>query len=80
MNYKPYYTLDKVGNYAIGIVGYVVNAMKVEGMSNEEVYKYVIECSKGEYDHLVEVSQETLNKVNTLWYQRIKKLTQYGTD
>ena len=60
------YCLVGVDGNAFSVMGYVARAMKNEGMSREEVSAYREDAMSGDYNHLLCVSLEMVDKCNEL--------------
>ena len=58
------YDLVCVNGNAWSVMGYVARAMKNEGMSREEVSAYRADAMSGDYNHLLCVSIEMIDKCN----------------
>ena len=58
------YTLVGVDGNAFAIMGYVLLAMKDEGFSKEERDEYLEDAKSSDYDHLLCVSVEYIDRVN----------------
>lgn len=61
---KERYTLVGVDGNAFAIMGYVLHAMKDEGFSKEERDEYLEDAKSSDYDHLLCVSVEYIDRVN----------------
>ena len=61
---KERYTLVGVDGNAFAIMGYVLLAMKDEGFSKEERDEYLEDAKSSDYDHLLCVSVEYIDRVN----------------
>lgn len=61
---KEEYTLVGVDSNAFAIMGYVLLAMKDEGFSKEERDEYLEDAKSSDYDHLLCVSVEYIDRVN----------------
>ena len=61
---KERYTLVGVDGNAFAIMGYVLLAMKDEGFSKEEQDEYLEDAKSSDYDHLLCVSVEYIDRVN----------------
>lgn len=62
---KPFSLVGIDGN-AFNIMGYTANAMKEASLSREEIKKYQDEATSGDYNHLLRVSMQWLDKCNAL--------------
>lgn len=62
---KPF-TLVGVDGNAWFIMGYVQNAMRTAKMSNDEIKKYHDNATNGDYNHLLCVSMEMIDKCNKM--------------
>lgn len=58
------YSLIGVDGNAFCIMGYISNAMRRTGYSEEEIDKYLSEAQSSDYSNLVAVSSDQINKVN----------------
>ena len=58
------YSLDRIDGNAFAIIGYVRGAMKKEKKSTEEITLYIKEAMSNNYDNLLCVSQDVLDKLN----------------
>lgn len=61
---KERYTLVGVDGNAFAIMSYVLYAMKDEGFSKEERDEYLEDAKSSDYDHLLCVSVEYIDRVN----------------
>lgn len=61
---KEKYTLVGVDGNAYAIMGYVMRAMRREGKSKEEIEAYRYDATKSDYNELICVSCEMLDKLN----------------
>ena len=62
---KPF-TLVGVDGNAWAVMGYVQNAMRTAKMSNDEIKKYHENATSGDYNHLLRVSVEMVDKCNEI--------------
>ena len=60
------YTLVGVNGNAFCIMGYVKDAMDDAKMSKEEIGAYIKDATSSDYDHLLAVSCDMIDKVNDL--------------
>lgn len=60
---KPY-TLVGVDGNAYSVMGYVTNAMRQAGMSKAERDAYLKDAMSSDYNHLLVVSMDMIEKVN----------------
>lgn len=61
---KEKYTLVGVDGNAFAIMGYVTHAMKVEGFTKEERDEYLEDAKSRDYNHLLCVSVDYIDRVN----------------
>lgn len=57
------YTLEGVDGNAFAVMGYVRNALKAEGIG-DLITEYTEKATAGDYDNLLRVSMEYLDKAN----------------
>ena len=69
------YTLVGVDGNAFAIMGYVRTAMRRAGMSREDIDAYTKDATSSDYNHLLVVSCEMIDKVN-----QILGLNEYDED
>ena len=60
------YTLVGVDGNAYAIMGYVRIAMRRTGMSREDIDAYIKDATNSDYNHLLVVSSEMIDKVNEI--------------
>lgn len=60
------YTLVGVDGNAFSIMGYVTSAMRKAKMSREEINEYTKEAMRSDYNNLLVVSCEMIDKVNEM--------------
>lgn len=60
---KPYNLVGVDGN-AFAVMGYVSNAMRRSGFSEKEEDEYLADAQSSDYDHLLYVSCQMVEKVN----------------
>ena len=60
------YTLAGVDGNAYAIMGYVRIAMRRTGMSREDIDAYIKDATSSDYNHLLVVSSEMIDKVNEI--------------
>ena len=60
------YTLVGVDGNAYAIMGYVRIAMRRAGMSKEDIDAYTKDATSSDYNHLLVVSCEMIDKVNEI--------------
>lgn len=60
------YTLVGVDGNAYAIMGYVRIAMRRAGMSREDIDAYIKDATSSDYNHLLVVSCEIIDKVNEI--------------
>ena len=58
------YTLAGVDGNAYAIMGYVRTAMKRAKMTKEDIDTYIKDATSSDYNHLLVVSSEMIDKVN----------------
>ena len=58
------YSLIGVDGNAYAIMGYTAKAMRREGFSKEEVDEMYEKAESGDYDNLLQVCMEYIDKVN----------------
>lgn len=63
---KKAYTLVGIDGNAYNIMGYVRNAMHDAKMTNDDIDAYVKDATSSDYNHLVAVSCEMIDKVNEI--------------
>lgn len=63
----PYFTLENVvdGN-AFSIISYVRSAMKSAKMSGRDIDEYTTDATSADYNHLLIISCEMLERVNEM--------------
>ena len=60
------YTLIGINGNAYSIMGYVRDAMDDANMTNDDIDAYVKDATSSDYNHLVAVSCEMIDKVNEI--------------
>lgn len=60
------YTLIGINGNAYSIIGYVRAAMDDANMTNDDIDAYVEDATSSDYNHLVAVSYEMLDRVNKI--------------
>ena len=60
------YDLVGIDGNAFSLMGYVVKAMKECGFSNDEQNDYLAKATSGNYDNLLCVSMEIIDKCNEI--------------
>ena len=60
------YTLVGVDGNAYAIMGYVRTAMKRAKMTKEDIDAYIKDATSSDYNHLLVVSSEMIDKVNEI--------------
>lgn len=60
------YTLVGINGNAYSIIGYVRAAMDDANMTNDDIDAYVEDATSSDYNHLVAVSYEMLDRVNKI--------------
>lgn len=63
---KKAYTLVGINGNAYSIMGYVRVAMDDANMTNDDIDAYVKDATSSDYNHLVAVSCEMIDKVNEI--------------
>lgn len=58
------YCLVGVDGNAFAVMGYVRKAMKQSGFNEQEIKAYTDDAMSGDYDHLLAVSVEMVDKCN----------------
>ena len=61
---KEMYTLVGVNGNAFSVMGYVRRAMKERHRTREEIDAYTKDAMSSDYDHLLVVSIEMIDKLN----------------
>lgn len=64
MKNKKEYSLIGVDGNAFSIMGYVRQAMKETGFTKDEIEAYIKDATSGNYDHLLVVSIDMIDKCN----------------
>lgn len=64
MSNKRNYSLVGVDGNAFAVMGYVQRAMRQAGKTQEEIRAYLDEAQSSDYDHLLAVSSEMVEKLN----------------
>lgn len=59
-----YYSLNNAGVNARSIIRYVKKSMKTEGFSREEIEEYLSEVNSSDYDYLLVISEEYIDRCN----------------
>lgn len=73
---KEKYTLVGIDGNAYAIMGYVRRCMREVGMSKEEVETYIEDATSGDYNHLLYVSSEMVDKCNR-WAEGFQELCDF---
>lgn len=60
------YSLTDIDGNAFCIMGYVVKAMLRENFSESEIDAYLADCKSSNYDHLIQVSDEMCDRLNSV--------------
>lgn len=63
---KKNYSLVGIDGNAFSIMAYVVRAMKENKFSKEEIKGYQEEAMSGDYDNLLMVSMNMIDRINSL--------------
>lgn len=61
---KQKYNLVGIDGNAYSVIGYVIQAMKRERFSKSEIDDYRADARSGDYNHLLSVSAEMIDKCN----------------
>lgn len=61
---KQKYNLVGIDGNAYSVMGYVIQAMKREGFSKSEIDDYQADAMSDDYNHLLSVSAEMIEKCN----------------
>ena len=61
---KQKYNLVGIDGNAYSVMGYVIKAMKREGFSKSEIADYQADAKSDDYNHLLSVSAEMIEKCN----------------
>ena len=64
MKNKKDYSLIGVNGNAFSVMGYVRQAMKETGFTKNEIEAYTKDATSGDYDHLLVVSIDMIDKCN----------------
>ena len=64
MKNKKEYSLIGVNGNAFSVMGYVRQAMKETGFTKNEIEAYTKDATSGDYDHLLVVSIDMIDKCN----------------
>lgn len=64
------YSLSNTGVSARSIISYVKKSMKTEGFSKDEINEYLDEVYSCDYDYLLVISEEYLDKCNDIKLER----------
>lgn len=64
MKNKKEYSLIGVDGNAFSIMGYVRRAMKETGFTKDEIEAYTKDATSGDYNHLLIVSIDMIDKCN----------------
>lgn len=63
------YTLVGVNGNAYSVMGYVSRCMKEQGFTREEINKYTDDAMSSDYNHLLRVSIDMVDKCNERYYE-----------
>ena len=63
---KQKYNLVGIDGNAYSVMGYVMQAMRRERFSKSEIADYRTDAMSGDYNHLLSVSAEMIDKCNKL--------------
>lgn len=58
------YSIVGIDGNAYNIMGYTANAMKYEGFTKDEIDAYFKNATSSDYNHLVAVSSDIIDKCN----------------
>lgn len=58
------YTLIGVDNKCFAIMDYTMSAMREQKFTELEIHKYIDDTHSGNYEHLVQVSNDMLDRCN----------------
>lgn len=61
---KRAYNLVGIDGNAFNVMGYVRNAMRETGFSKKEIEAYTKDCMSGDYDRLLCISAEMIERCN----------------
>ena len=61
---KKHYDLVGIDGNAFNVMGYVRRAMKECGFSKDEIEAYTKDATSGDYNHLLVVSMDIIDKCN----------------
>ena len=61
---KKHYDLVGIDGNAFNILGYVRRAMKETGFTKDEIEAYTKDATSGDYNHLLVVSMDMIDKCN----------------
>ena len=70
MEQEEKYTLIGVDGNAFAVMGYVQSAMRHEKFTKEEIDTYIKDATSSNYDHLLCVSMEQIDKCNERYINR----------
>lgn len=68
--YNPKYDLVGVDGNAFCVMGYVMNAMKRERFTSQEIKEYHKKATSSDYHNLLCVSVEYVDKCNERYFER----------
>lgn len=60
------YTLIGINGNAYSIMGYVIDAMHDANMTNDDIDAYIKDATSSDYNHLLAVSCEMIDRVNEI--------------
>ena len=60
------YTLIGINGNAYSIMGYVIDAMHDANMTNDDIDAYIKDATSSDYNHLLAVSCEIIDRVNEI--------------
>lgn len=63
---KKKYSLIGVDGNAFAVMGYVARCMEREGLSRTEIKEYQANATSGDYNNLLCVSAEMIDKLNNM--------------
>lgn len=58
------YSLIGIENKCFAIMDYTMSAMREQKFTELEIHKYIDDAHKGDFNHLIEVSNQMLDKCN----------------
>lgn len=58
------YSLIGIDNECFAIMNYTMSAMREQEFTELEIHKYIEEANKKDFDYLIEISNQMLDKCN----------------